>query len=136
MLDESTLVGLWGDESLYLGAMEADRVAFLAGGNGWFEHANALASEVERFTWELLPEGGIQLGFTRYLFLEHGKPVEAQDHGQSEPQLMTARVEPGTDVLGREATVLTLEGPPEQPRRFALVRRNVWSSDDPTGHIN
>ena len=136
MLDESTLVGLWDDTSLYLGSMEADRAAFLADGNGWFEHANVFASEVERFNWELLPEGRIQIGFTRYLFLERGKPVEAQDHWRSDPQLMTARVELGTDVLGGEATVLTLDGPPEQPRRYALVRRNVWSSDDPTGHIN
>ena len=135
MLDELTLVGLWGDESLYLGAMEADRVGFLADGNGWFEHANAFASEVERFKWKLSPEGRIQLGFTRYLFLEHGKPVEAKDHWHADPQLMTARVELGTDVLGREATVLTLEGPPEQPSRYALVRRSVWSSDDPTSHI-
>jgi ADP-ribosyl-[dinitrogen reductase] hydrolase len=131
-----SVVGLWGDQPLYQGAMEADHVAFLAGGNGWFEHANAFASEVERFKWELLPGGRIQIAFTRYLYRERGKPVEVKDHWHSDPQLMTARVGRGTDALDGEATVLTLEGPPEQPRRYALVRRDVWNSDDPTGHIN
>jgi ADP-ribosyl-[dinitrogen reductase] hydrolase len=132
----ASLLGLWSTDSLYQGAMEADRVAFLADGNGWFEHANALASEVERFRWKQPTDGRIRIAFTRYLFLEHGKPVEAKDHWESEPQLMTARVGRGTDVLDGEATVLTLDAPSEQPRRYALVRRNVWSSDDPTGHLN
>ena len=137
-----SVVGLWGDDSLFQGAMEGDRVAFLADGNGWFEHANPLASEVERFHWEQLPEGRIRIAFTRYLFLQHGNPVEAKDHWQSE-QLLTARVGRGTDAFDAEVTVLTLEvdGPGEvlgagqEPRRFALVRPQVWTTDDPTAHI-
>jgi hypothetical protein len=116
--------------------MEANRVAFLAGGNGWFEHLNALASEVERFKWELLPAGRIQISFTRYLFLQHGKPVEAQDHWHSDPQLMTVGVGLGSDALDGEVTVLTLDGSVEQPRRYALVRREVSNADDPTGHLS
>jgi len=127
-----SVVGLWGDDSLFQGTMEGDRVAFLADGNGWFEHANAFAVEVERFHWEQLPAGELRISFTRYLFLESNKPVEANDHWHAEPRVLTARVGRGTDALDREATVLTLEESGEQPRRFALIDPETTTAADPT----
>lgn len=127
-----SVLGMWGDDSLFQGAMEGDRVAFLADGNGWFEHANAFAVEVERFRWEQLPGGRLRISFTRYLLQDSNKPVEAKNHWHSEPRVLTARIGRGTDALDREATVLTLEEPAEQPRRFALVRPDVTAAADPT----
>jgi ADP-ribosyl-[dinitrogen reductase] hydrolase len=131
----ASLLGLWSDDSLYQGSMERNRVAFLSGGTGWFEHANALAAEVQRFTWEHLTAGRIRMRFTRYLYLQNGQPAKAEQHWQSDPLVMTARVGRGTDTLDRDATVLTLEDPPQRARRYALVRRNVQDTDDPAiGH--
>ncbi|WP_206686031.1 ADP-ribosylglycohydrolase family protein [Kribbella qitaiheensis] len=130
-----SVVGLWGDDSLFQGATEADRVAFVADGTGWFEHANAFATEVERFNWEQLPAGRIRIAFTRYLYLESGKSPEAKEHWHSE-RLLTARVGRGTDAIDGEATVLTLEAASERPRRFALVRADVTAAADPAGPID
>jgi hypothetical protein len=114
--------------------MSGNRVAFLAGGTGWFQYANALAAEVQRFTWEHLTAGRIRLCFTRYLFLENGQPAKVEEHWRSDPLVMTARVGRGTDALDREVTVLTLEDPPQRARRYALVRRDVQDTDGPAIH--
>ncbi|WP_346275449.1 hypothetical protein [Pseudonocardia sp.] len=130
----ASLLGLWSDDSLYQGSMEGNRVAFLAGGTGWFEHANALAAELERFTWEHLAAGRIRMRFTRYLYLENGHPAKVEEHWHSDPMVITARVGRGTDALNRAVTVLTLEDPPQPDHRYALVRRNVQDTDDPAIH--
>jgi ADP-ribosyl-[dinitrogen reductase] hydrolase len=126
----ASLLGLWSDDSLYQGSMEANRVAFVAGGTGWFEHANALATEVQRFTWEHLATGRIRIRFTRYLYVENGQPAKVEEHWQTNPLVMTARVGRGTDVLDGEVTVLTMEDPSRPARRYALVRRTVQDTDD------
>jgi len=134
--DGPSLLGLWATLPLYLGAMEGRRVAFLPGGAGWFEHANALATETERFTWEQHPAGAIRIRFTHYLFRENDKPAMVEAHWQGEPLVMTARVGRGTDALDGEVTVLTLEDPTGQARRYALVRRDVRDTDDPASNLD
>lgn len=131
-----SLLGLWSDDSLYLGGMEGNRVAFLDGGVGWFEHANALATETQRFTWEHEPTGGIRIRFVRYLYRENGQPAKVKEHWQSEPMVMTARVGRGTDALDGEATVLTLAEPTGPPRRYALIRRDIRDTDAPAGNLD
>jgi ADP-ribosyl-[dinitrogen reductase] hydrolase len=131
-----SLLGLWSDVSLSLGSMRASRVAFQAGGTGWLEDANPGATEVQRFRWKYVRAGRIRIDFTRYAFLEPGKRAKVDDHWRSEPLVLTARVGRGTDVLGGEVTVLTLAESARQARRYALVRHDVWSADDPTSHLN
>jgi hypothetical protein len=123
------LIGLWADDVLYLGAMEGRRVAFVAGGAGWFEHANALATETERFTWEEHTGGAVRIRFTHYLFRQNHQPAKVEQHWQDQPLVMNARVGPGTDALDRETTVLTLEDPDGQVHRYALVRRDIQDTD-------
>jgi ADP-ribosylglycohydrolase len=130
-----SLLGLWADDALYSGAMEGRRVAFLARGAGWFEHANALATETERFTWEQDPAGAIHIRFTHYLFRENRQRAKVKEHWQAEPLVMTARVGRGTDALDREVTVLTLDDPTRRARRYALIRRDVRDTDDPTNDL-
>ena len=132
---DPSLLGLWADDPLYMGAMEGSRVAFLPGGAGWFEHANALATETERFTWEQHPAGAIRIRFTHYLFRENHKPAMVEAHWQGEPLVMTARVGRGTDALNREVTVLTLEDPTGRARRYALIRRDVRDTEDPANNL-
>jgi ADP-ribosyl-[dinitrogen reductase] hydrolase len=134
--DGPSLLGLWSDDSLYMGAMEASRVAFLAGGVGWFEHLNARAMEMQRFTWEQERAGGIRIRFVRYLYRKDGQPAEIREHWQSEPLVMTARVGRGTDALDGEVTVLTLESSTGRACRYALVRRDVGDSDDPASDLD
>jgi ADP-ribosyl-[dinitrogen reductase] hydrolase len=125
--DGPSLLGLWSTDPLYLGSMERRRVAFLTEGAGWFENANALATERERFRWEQDPGGAIRIRFTHYLSWEN-QQAEVNEHWQSDPVVMTARVGRGTDALDRETTLLTLEEP-TGPRRYALVRRDVRDTD-------
>ncbi|HEU4946957.1 MAG TPA: ADP-ribosylglycohydrolase family protein [Kribbella sp.] len=133
--DGPSLVGLWADHPLYMGAMNARRVAFLPGGAGWFEHANLLATERERFRWEPDPAGGIQIRFTHSLYRQNHQPTTVRAHPHAEPLVMTARVGRGTDALDGEATVLTLEDSTGGPRRYALIRRDVRDTDDPANDL-
>jgi hypothetical protein len=65
----------------------------------------------------------------------HRRPAKVEEYGQGEPLVMTARVGRGTDALSREVTVLTLEDPTGQARRYALVRRDVRDTDDPANNL-
>jgi ADP-ribosyl-[dinitrogen reductase] hydrolase len=128
-----SLIGLWDTKWLYIGAMAADRVVFLARGVGWFEDDTLLSSETQRFRWQQDPDGAIRIRFTHYLYWEAGQPARMRPHWQAEPLLITARVGRGTDALDREATVLSLEGlePTGRARRYGLIRRDIPDSDDP-----
>ncbi|MEU3271019.1 ADP-ribosylglycohydrolase family protein [Saccharomonospora sp. NPDC006951] len=98
----ASLLGTWDDGSLYLGAMESDGVAFLPDGTGWFEHANALATEREPFSWRAEGSGRIVV------------------HRQSgEDSAFSVRTGRGTNALDEDVRILTMTGSGGEQRRYA-----------------
>lgn len=128
-----SVIGLWSTAPLYLGVMEADDVAFLADGTGWFTWSNALvAAEANRFTWHLEEPGVLRVRFLEYIHRMSGQPAKTRRRRATETVRMAALVGRGTDALDNDVTVLTLQDSATRPdRRYALVRRDVRQSDDP-----
>ncbi|ASR35643.1 hypothetical protein BAY61_12265 [Prauserella marina] len=98
----TSLLGTWDDGSLYLGAMESDGVAFLPDGTGWFEHANALTTEREVFTWRADGSGRIEV---------------CRQSG--EDTAFSVRVGSGKNALDEDVRILTLTGTDGEQYRYA-----------------
>lgn len=125
--------GLWSTLPLYLGAMEANDVAFLADGTGWFGWSNALVDcEARRFTWQVVAPGDLRVHLSDYIHRVRGAPAKIERRSAAKPNRWTARVGRGTDALDNDVTVLTLGDESGRPaRRYALIRSDVRRSDDP-----
>ena len=70
---------------------------------------------------------------TRYAFLEltSNGLVLKDDHGWADTLEVGYIIGPGRDVLGDSVTLLELDHPVDFADRFALIRREPRSVDDP-----
>jgi hypothetical protein len=116
------LIGLWDSASLDFGAMEATKLALLPDGRGWTELANAAgALDVRRLTWDVPRPDVIEL---RYALAIDGNT------GQQERDYEFVRTQ-----YSAGENALRLSEPIDFARQFALTKRSVDVTDDPSHEL-
>ena len=119
------LIGLWDSAPFDFGALEATRLALLADGHGWSELANAAgARNVRRLTWDEPRPGVIELRYALAIDVKAGGAHE-RDY-----EFIRARYTVIGEAEGE--AVLRLSELVDFARRFALRKRNVAMTDDPS----
>jgi hypothetical protein len=135
------LHGYWSNAGLYMGSMEAKRVAFLQDGSGWSEWANLIGFEAVRFHWQVPETGVLTVHVQAYRNGTHsgGHYRVRDEHPEDETRTTEYAVTSGRDAVDREVTILQVQNSgvfglrPES--RYASVGReipyaNPWSAEE------
>lgn len=139
--DRDRLVGFWSSDDLVQGMPEVDRLGLRSDGTGWYEWISMGDGwNYRTFTWAVREPGRLTLtdirGHSGTWSIDPvsdaiGHHVHSRDFEEGSAVVPFA-VGPGPTLYKGAVTILDLLEPVFLDNRFALVRRDIESGDEPT----